>query len=255
MDSPEGSQQGPAHVPFEAYARAQAATEQAQQEASYDKDTGILKGSALEGVIDGRIEELEQTVRDPQESTLGAIVADMDGFKQLNTAIGHPETTQLLGEFAQLLQHSFRTDEDVVGIMARIGGDELFVMLELKPRELVDMPPQQQVQTAVERTRPVIDGFFRNHPNEKVRQLYERHEIGVSLGCSVWEPGWDTKRLVQEADGNMYENKGMHHAERNRRRWESLTDEQRATITRSVHDLRQAGLSELASGLDFGQEI
>lgn len=256
MDSPENKQQGPALVPFEAYVNTQekASDEiaEAENRANFDAPTGVLQGKALENIINARIHELMQTVTNPEDSTLAAVVVDVTGLKELNTAIGHPAATEVLGEIAQLLQQSFRS-EDATGLVGRTGGDEFLTLLDLKPREISEdgkgLEPQQKVKTAMERVLPIVDSYFQNHVNETIRKLYETRRINVAMGYSVWRPGWDTRQLVEEADADMYKNKSQQHAERDRLSQESRTEEQRAVIERAQQDLRKAGLEDLASRL------
>ena len=49
---------------------------------------------------------------------------DVDGLKQINDTVGHPEGDRALTETAEILKHTFRSSD----VIARIGGDEFAVI-------------------------------------------------------------------------------------------------------------------------------
>lgn len=63
------------------------------------------------------------TLRDGIDSFV--VVADLDGFKQLNDTCGHAAGDQVLRQFADALRTAARSTD----ILARIGGDEFCVLL------------------------------------------------------------------------------------------------------------------------------
>lgn len=259
-EAPTSKEQGPAAVPFDAYVRqqersarlvedAEARAAQAQLRANMDMPTGVLKGEALADIMDGRIKEAAESVTNPEDSTLAAVVADVTGLKELNSTIGHQNATKFLAEVAQLLQAIFRA-EDAIGIVARIGGDEFLTLLDLKPRELEDMESSERMKTVMVRASKIVEEFFASHRDEKIRQMHEAGRLDVAMGYSVWRPGWDAEKLVDEADKEMYQHKDTQHEYRNELERQSRSEIEQEAIAAAQRLLKDAGRDDLASRLD-----
>ena len=88
--------------------------------ASHDALTGLLNRGALE---DRAIQEIARS--DAGRVPLSLIVLDVDGFKALNDAHGHPAGDRVLCAVAAGLRHETRS----VDALARLGGDEFAVLL------------------------------------------------------------------------------------------------------------------------------
>ncbi|MEC3947704.1 GGDEF domain-containing protein [Sphingobium sp. HWE2-09] len=114
---------------------------------------------------------------------------DLDGFKAINDQFGHPVGDVMLGQVAQRLVATVRGD-DVVG---RLGGDK-FVVLQ---------PGVQHQDQAELLARRII------------RQLSDPYQINgtemrisVSIGIALAPVhGMDLDRLMQCADGALYQSK------------------------------------------------
>jgi diguanylate cyclase (GGDEF)-like protein/PAS domain S-box-containing protein len=114
---------------------------------------------------------------------------DLDQFKHINDSLGHGVGDQILQQVTGRLLGSVR-DGDTV---ARIGGDEFFILLE-------SIASHQQVEEVVQRilsdmTKPYLIDPLNLH-------------LTCSIGISFFpEDGTDTESLVRKADMAMYEAK------------------------------------------------
>jgi diguanylate cyclase (GGDEF)-like protein len=88
--------------------------------ADHDPLTRLLNRRAFVTRLEG---EVARAVR--YGRSFGLVVADLDGFKQLNDRFGHASGDQALVAFANVLVESLRRPDDAF----RIGGDEFAVLL------------------------------------------------------------------------------------------------------------------------------
>jgi diguanylate cyclase (GGDEF)-like protein len=88
--------------------------------ADHDPLTRLLNRRAFVARLEG---EVARAVR--YNRTFGLVVADLDGFKQLNDRYGHACGDEALVAFANILVESLRKPDDAF----RIGGDEFAVLL------------------------------------------------------------------------------------------------------------------------------
>lgn len=94
--------------------------EKLKKEAQRDPLTGVLNVKAGKEFIQNRINNY-------QENDYNAFfIMDIDNFKQTNDTLGHMTGDQLLIEFANILKHTFRSED----IIYRIGGDEFAVFAQ-----------------------------------------------------------------------------------------------------------------------------
>lgn len=115
--------------------------------------------------------------------TVGIIVCDLDGLKDVNDTLGHQKGDELLAITARLISEPFR-EEDLV---ARIGGDEFAVLLPYSP--------VHGVERACQRIRQAVDGY---------NQLNPGLPLSLSMGYAVARLGEiDLRALFIEADDNM----------------------------------------------------
>ena len=116
------------------------------------------------------------------------VYCDLDEFKELNDRYGHSTGDIALVEFARRLTHASREDDR----SARVGGDELVVMLEHSTG--LDVMP------IVERIRAIGDTAFDLGGGTTV-------ELTVSVGVATSTGDVSGLALLDIADRAMYESK------------------------------------------------
>ncbi|HPF36448.1 MAG TPA: GGDEF domain-containing protein [Candidatus Krumholzibacteria bacterium] len=121
------------------------------------------------------------------EKSLTVLFFDLDDLKKVNDSLGHQTGSQMLADFADLLQDTFRSND----VTARLGGDEFAVaILESDPRI-----PMKRLGLAVV---------------EFNRAAGRPYKISYSVGDAATDapPGPETfTELVARADAIMYERK------------------------------------------------
>jgi diguanylate cyclase (GGDEF)-like protein len=117
---------------------------QHREDAVLDPLTGLLNRKAL----DSRFQELEQQARQ-SEASVCVIALDLDNFKKVNDAHGHPRGDDVLRDVTYEMRKRLRTFE----LMYRIGGEEFLIVLPG-----VDLPEgvavAERLRQAVEDTKP-----------------------------------------------------------------------------------------------------
>jgi diguanylate cyclase (GGDEF)-like protein len=152
--------------------------------ADHDPLTRLLNRRAFVTRLEG---EVARAVR--YGRSFGLVVADLDGFKQLNDRLGHAPGDDALVAFANVLVESLRKPDDAF----RIGGDEFAVLL---------------AEATEEDTRQVV---------ARVESLLEELDAGgepwaadlsASFGCAACpEDANDAQTLFRLADEALYEAK------------------------------------------------
>lgn len=128
--------------------------------------------------------ELDRERNDPGQLYL--LMADVDHFKDINDELGHIAGDQILVAIAETLRTRLRPTD----LIARFGGDEFVVLL-----------PRVSLETATrtaERIRKDIDG--NGDPKLPV-------EVTISIGLTAAADADDLDRLLERADGAMYDAK------------------------------------------------
>jgi diguanylate cyclase (GGDEF)-like protein len=121
-------------------------------------------------------------------SPLTLLVADLDGFKELNDTLGHQAGDLLLTQLGPRVLDVLRARD----LLARLGGDEFAMLLPgLGPSEAVGV---------VERVQAVIDEPF------TIRGLTIHIEASIGI-ASFPEHAGDADALIQRADVAMYQAK------------------------------------------------
>ncbi|MGZ5381895.1 MAG: putative bifunctional diguanylate cyclase/phosphodiesterase, partial [Thermoanaerobaculia bacterium] len=153
--------------------------EQIRHLALHDPLTDLSNRRAFE-------ESLVRTVaRARRGSPSSLLVLDLDNFKIVNDALGHPAGDRVLVEVARLIVALVRPGDDV----ARFGGDEFAVLLEGVPLE--------GARITAERLRRSIDEH-RFYVDDRA------FELGVSVGVVPVDGSADASSLMALADTALY---------------------------------------------------
>jgi diguanylate cyclase (GGDEF)-like protein len=117
---------------------------------------------------------------------LALLFVDIDGFKEVNDALGHTAGDELLKIVAARLVATVRPQDYVV----RLGGDEYVIIIE-------DAGLDEDVSRLAKR---VLDIF-----SESFHLSDEQHKVGASIGVSIYpRDGDDAGTLLKNADIAMY---------------------------------------------------
>ncbi len=123
------------------------------------------------------------------EKGLAVLLIDLDGFKQINDALGHHAGDLVLQEVAMRLRNALRASDTV----ARLGGDEFAVLL-----------PATDVNRAELAARKILHDL--QHPF-----LTEDRPLMVSASIGIAAVPWhasSSDEVLQKADAAMYLAKG-----------------------------------------------
>jgi diguanylate cyclase (GGDEF)-like protein len=122
-------------------------------------------------------------------ASVGVLLVDLDGFKEINDSFGHEAGDQVLVAVAQRLRASLRPADTV----ARLGGDEFTVLLE-------DITSVEEATRVAERIESSLRTPFMVEGNET--------RVGTSIGIALNEAGQeDPSTLLRNADAAMYQAK------------------------------------------------
>jgi diguanylate cyclase (GGDEF)-like protein len=158
---------------------------ESQQQALTDDLTGLANRRHL-------MDRLRAAIRSAEEhgGELAFLLIDLDGFKELNDALGHHAGDQVLQQIGPRLAHLLREGDT----LARLGGDEFAVVLA--PGD------ETAASTAGLRLRAALE------PSFEVGDI--ALHIDASIGIALFpEHATDAVGLLQRADVAMYEAKRM----------------------------------------------
>jgi diguanylate cyclase (GGDEF)-like protein len=120
-----------------------------------------------------------------EKSSIGVLVCDLDGFKQVNDRFGHLKGNEVLQAVANGLREACRGSD----YLARMGGDEFVLVL---PDLKEDLSPAY-----VERLRSVA--------SEAGWAVCGEECLSMSVGAAIYPlDGSDAEQLFAEADRRMY---------------------------------------------------
>ena len=166
-----------------AYERVVQVNDRLEQAVTVDSLTGLLN----RGAIDARLrEELERARRHREPVALVAI--DVDRFKSLNDALGHPAGDAILKELAAIFRRSVRAGD----LCARFGGDEFAIVM---PRAA-----GADACRSAERIRGRVEGYWPDSVSPRPAGL----RITVSFGVAVSRTETTPAGLVERADEALY---------------------------------------------------
>ena len=119
---------------------------------------------------------------------IAGFMVDLDDFKNINDSFGHQTGDEVLVAIGQVIKNSFRVNDFV----ARIGGDEFAVVLEVHEMKEVEELKKRLLQN--------VEAFNRNN---------DLYQISISCGVGLFDP--DSQETVKEffhrLDHGMYTEK------------------------------------------------
>lgn len=167
--------------------------QQAENSAVTDYLTGLPNARSLFLQLD---RELARCKRDNKALTV--MVADLDGFKQINDRFGHLEGNRVL----RLVAHSLKETSREYDYVARMGGDEFVV---IAPGLTPDATARK-----IEQMRALAKQAGKDVCNEDI--------LSLSVGNAVYpEDGMDAEKILSVADKRMYMQKQSRSTQKNRR--------------------------------------
>ena len=151
-----------------------------EESAATDHLTGIPNARALAIHLE---RELQRASR--EESRIGLLVCDLDGFKQVNDRFGHLKGDEVLRCVAKGLRDTCRGSD----YLARMGGDEFVIVLP---------GLQGDYSNQLERLRAVAV--------EAGEAVCGEQCLSMSVGVAIYpSDGRDAETLIAEADRRMYQ--------------------------------------------------
>ena len=158
--------------------RLDALIERLSDAARTDALTGLLNRRGFDEVLDLELARAERA-----SSTCSLILCDLDHFKRVNDAYGHPEGDKVLERFAKILHRAKRRIDSV----ARIGGEEFALVLP--------DTDEHGAFVSAERMRRLAREAFADY----------RMPLTVSFGMASYpRHGADADALVSAADQALY---------------------------------------------------
>jgi len=156
-------------------------------ETNMDYLSGVYNRKRLEGYLHKKIVSSSRT------NTFSAIMADVNGLKEINDTYGHTVGDEALVTISSLLRSILRSNDFV----ARYGGDEFCIIL--------DTSNEDTLKRVVNKIKRQLAAY-----NEMSLKPYT---IGLSMGYAVYDPdsGMNEKEFYNTIDAQMYEDKKKHH--------------------------------------------
>jgi len=150
---------------------------------STDYLTGVYNRRQLDRYIDAKIRN------STEEKSFSAILIDLDEFKSINDSFGHEIGDEALKAAVGIIRNSLRLND----FIARFGGDEFVIILDINNREMLGQ--------AVKRIVDNVETF--NQSNIKP------YKISFSIGYDVYDVNSKFKLddFINHIDRLMYNNK------------------------------------------------
>jgi two-component system, cell cycle response regulator len=160
--------------------------EQLRDQASRDSLTGVLNRRAILEFLE---EELVRADRNVQST--GVLMLDLDHFKSVNDALGHPAGDLVLQQVVHRLSSMLRAHD----CLGRYGGEEFMVV--------VPAVDQAGLCELAERIRAAVDA-------EPFHAAANEIQISLSIGAAISKSGdRSTTKLIATADEALYKAKNL----------------------------------------------
>lgn len=164
-------------------------------QSQHDRLTGLPNRRALERVLTETFEKHGDP--DRQLGEVIALFIDLDRFKDVNDTLGHDAGDELL----KLVAHRLSALVDDSGFVARMGGDELVIVVEGSPL----LKPADQLACAEELAGRIVGKL-----NEPFRLEQGSARVGASVGIAMTSPDCVSgTSLMRQADHALYDAKAL----------------------------------------------
>jgi diguanylate cyclase (GGDEF)-like protein len=200
-----------------------------QQVAHYDALTNLINRRGFNQIFAEKL--IEKT---NNGGMLAVLFLDIDHFKRINDSLGHDAGDELLKVLAGHIKASIRSHEDVV---ARFGGDEFCILIDLRDQE----EARQMAQRIMLKMK------------EPIELAGRRMVMTTSIGISVFpHDGKTCEELLKNADLALYQSKG---SGRNGLNFFSADLKVRATLELQLEEELRHALREDAGLMLYYQPI
>ncbi|MBS9721463.1 diguanylate cyclase [Tianweitania sp. BSSL-BM11] len=149
-----------------------------------DALTGLANRRAFDQEVENGCAEAGYTGR-----SFSLAVADLNGLKRINDTLGHRFGDEVIRLVGFALKEALMPNETV----ARVGGDEFYLLLRDANRTALDM--------RLARLRAVVGSI---RPSDVYSESF-----AISAGGAVWHPGDDVYEVLAAADADMYLEKAL----------------------------------------------
>ncbi len=156
-------------------------------ETNVDYLSGAYNRKRLESYLRKKIAGSSRT------NTFSAIMADVNGLKQINDTYGHTVGDEALITVSSLIRNLLRSNDFV----ARYGGDEFCIILD----------------TSNEETLTTVVGKINRQLANYNEMSLKPYRLELSMGYAVYDPdsGMNAKEFYKKIDAMMYQDKKRHH--------------------------------------------
>lgn len=145
--------------------------------------TGVYNRRQLDGYINGKIRN------STEGKSFSAILIDLNDFKTINDKFGHETGDEALKDTVSILRKSLRLNDFV----ARFGGDEFVVIMDINNREMLEQAVQRITQNLEEFNKSSLKPY----------------KISVAMGYDIYD--YDSQLKLDDffnhIDVLMYNNK------------------------------------------------
>jgi diguanylate cyclase (GGDEF)-like protein len=148
---------------------------------SHDALTGLINRKQMQELLEQECARQARTGR-----AFCVVLVDLDHFKRINDAHGHPVGDEVLCAFARAAKGELRATDTI----ARWGGEEFLLLMR-------ETDPEPAGKVAVERLRREIAEL---HPSQSVPEL----RVSFSAGVAQHRPDEPVDRTIAEADLALY---------------------------------------------------
>ena len=158
--------------------------EQAKAESVTDGLTGICNRKAFDRYLEERIRQ-----NGIAGNAFSVLMVDIDNFKKINDAYGHPIGDRVLLAVAHKCRSLIRHED----FIARYGGEEFVIVL-----------PHASLRNALKKAKLICKAISATRYCLDEVSAGQVLSISVSIGVSIFQPGDTDKTLIDRADQALY---------------------------------------------------